>query len=508
MVSSQRMAHLSVALLTAIAVSAVGTPAMAASSGVASVSGGTVTYKAAKQRRNTVVVTKSVRTITIDDRVTVRPGKGCKRVKGDKTKVRCTTPETPTAIKVYLGDGNDTFKNKSKIKSFAYGGSGHDQLTGGSGADRLVGDSGNDKIWGGSGDDSLDGGTGHDVIKGGAGNDRIWGQSGNDRLLGDVGHDVLSGGAGNDVLTGQAGNDKEYGDSGNDTFTQVSAGRVDADVLKGGAGRDTVSYATRTKTVWVSTGDIKADDGQSGENDTVHPDVEVLTGGPAWDVLRGHTLYGNDGKDALYGTLLYGGNGDDKLYGTSGDDRLYGGAGNDELNGWSGDDLLEGGTGNDFLGGDDTELETSNPIGRDVIRGGPGTDYVSYNGHSKPVTVNLDGLANDGQAGENDLVGADVENINGSWQSDVLTGNDAANYINGASGDDVIRGGGGNDTLYGNLGADQIYGEAGDDALIDGANYGPTEIDLLDGGDNATALGDICTANGTDTVVACERAGA
>jgi hypothetical protein len=38
-----------------------------------------------------VVITRSGNTITIDDRVAISAGKGCKKVKGDKTKVICTT---------------------------------------------------------------------------------------------------------------------------------------------------------------------------------------------------------------------------------------------------------------------------------------------------------------------------------------------------------------------------------------------------------------------------------
>ncbi|MBB2945652.1 Ca2+-binding RTX toxin-like protein [Actinoplanes lutulentus] len=461
-----------------MAVGAAGTPALAASTGVASVSGTTVTYKAGQQKTNAVTITRSGRTVTIDDRVTVKAGKGCKKVKGDRTRVRCTTATAPTRIKVFLYDRNDSLKNKTSIKTFGYAGTGDDKLTGGSAADRLVGDSGNDQIWGGAGNDSLDGG------------------------------------AGNDRITGGAGNDKEYGSTGNDTFAQVRSGRVDSDVMRGGPGRDTVSYATRTATVWISADSTTADDGQSRENDTVHTDVEVLIGGRGPDFLRaGDTasaLYGNDGNDRITGglgnDLLNGGNGADQVNGSAGDDRLQGGAGNDQLTGWSGDDLLDGGAGDDYLSGDDPDLETSVPIGTDMIRGGSGADRVDYNGHARPVVVDLDGVTgDDGQEGEHDTVGSDVEHLNGSPQSDVLTGNSAANYIIGGFGDDVIRGGGGTDTLYGGDGADLIHGEAGDDELVGGQDIGAEKPDLLDGGAGATQLGDLCLATDPDRTLDCER---
>src|SRR5688572_3920261 len=101
---STRLTSVGLGIFTTVAV--VGTaaaPAQAAAAGVASAAGTTVQYKAAAGKANQVVVTRSGRTITIDDKVAVRAGKGCKAVKGDKTKVRCTTTKAPTRVRVYLG---------------------------------------------------------------------------------------------------------------------------------------------------------------------------------------------------------------------------------------------------------------------------------------------------------------------------------------------------------------------------------------------------------------------
>ncbi|BAL93063.1 hypothetical protein AMIS_78430 [Actinoplanes missouriensis 431] len=475
---SQWLTRIGVALFTTIAVGAVGTPAFAASTGTASVSGkSTVVFKAGSGRTNSVKITRSLRTITIDDKVAVKAGKGCKPVKGDKTKVRCTPYMTPTLVRAYLGDRNDVLVSTAGTPLKAYGGSGDDKITGSSGADRLVGDSGNDQIWGAAGNDSLDGGTGNDRVKGGTGNDKLYGSAGNDTVNGESGNDSLDGGSGNDSIAGSTGNDNELGGTGNDTFVQGGNGRADRDVIRGQAGRDTVSYATRTGTVWISTDTTKADDGEAGERDTVHPDIEVLVGGRGADFLRGGgnatAFYGGDGNDHLvasaHHSLLDGGNGRDRVFGGQGNDTLRGGNDNDELIGWSGNDLLDGGNGDDYLAGDDPDLESSSARGNDVLRGGPGSDRVDYNGNSKPVTVDLDGATgDDGQAGEHDTVGSDVERLIGSPQSDVLTGNSAANHIVGGFGDDVIRGGGGNDTLSGEDGADRVFGETGDDTLQGG----------------------------------------
>ena len=56
---------------------------------------------------------------------------------------------------------------------------------------------------------------------------------------------------------------------------------------------------------------------------------------------------------------------------------------------------------------------------------------MSYASRTAAVTVSLDGTANDGESGENDNVGADVESITGGKGNDTLTGNDLANQLSG-----------------------------------------------------------------------------
>lgn len=79
---------------------------------------------------------------------------------------------------------------------------------------------------------------------------------------------------------------------------------------------------------------------------------------------------------------------------TPGDDSIYGRGGGDVLLGMAGDDELDGGR------------------GADGLSGGPGHDSVSYEG--APVDVTLDGVANDGAAGENDNVLLDTEDVYGT----------------------------------------------------------------------------------------------
>ncbi|GID96592.1 calcium-binding protein [Amorphoplanes digitatis] len=286
-------------LLTAIGAGVLASPAEAASTGVVRVIKTTeVEYKAASGRANKVVVTRSGRTVTIDDNVRIKAGKGCKAVRGDKTKIRCKLPKSPTRVRVFAGTRNDTVTNKTGIASL---------LDGGTGSDVLAGGTGNDKLYGGSG---------NDILGGNENADKLYGQGGNDSLEGGIGNDLLSGGAGDDHLEG-------------DVDPEDSHGPYGADVLLGGSGRDTVDYY-RPKAI-VDLDGAKGDDGAPGERDTVGADVENITGGDGDNVFTGNgaanRLTGGEGKDVFRGGAgndeLYGGYGSNRLYGEAGDDTIY-----------------------------------------------------------------------------------------------------------------------------------------------------------------------------------------
>lgn len=132
-----------------------------------------------------------------------------------------------------------------------------------------------------------------------------------------------------------------------------------------------------------------------------------------------------------------------------------GGTGNDQLFGGPLGDVLLG------SGGDDTLVGGAGP---DVLDGGAGTDSVDYSARSAPVSVTLDGIANDGGAGESDVL-LNVENVIGGNGHDVFFGSDGANFLSGLGGNDLIRGRGGNDNIWGSAGDDQLKGGAGFDRL-------------------------------------------
>ena len=96
-------------------------------------------------------------------------------------------------------------------------------------------------------------------------------------------------------------------------------------------------------------------------------------------------------------------------------------------------------------------------IGRgtgDEAYGGADTDTVTYSTRTAPVTADLDGVADDGEAGENDLIWNDVENLTGGSANDRLTGSAGTNVLNGGTGNDVLDGGAGADLLLGGSGTD------------------------------------------------------
>jgi Ca2+-binding RTX toxin-like protein len=144
---------------------------------------------------------------------------------------------------------------------------------------------------------------------------------------------------------------------------------------------------------------------------------------------------------------------------------VFGGDGNDTLRGGDGDDTLNGGAGADvFTTGSATD-------GADVFNGGAGADTVDYSTRTADLTVDLDGMADDGEAMETDNVAADVETVKGGSGNDTLTG---------TAGTQTLFGGAGNDTLDGGAGDDVLNGDAGNDTFSEGSS--PSGSDVFNGG--------------------------
>jgi len=195
------------------------------------------------------------------------------------------------------------------------------------------------------------------------------------------------------------------------------------------------------------------------------PCAHDLTGAPVQVPV---VLNSNGGED-----VLVGGAADDTVVGAddSSTKTLYGMAGADYILGGTAPEILIGGASDDVLDGGP----------------GPAVDVVSYADRVLPVAVSFDGVVNDGEAGESDVLTA-LEGITGGPGDDVLSGDGGDNVINGAGGADDISGGGGADNISGDGaassgGADVINGGAGSDRLAGGPGD-----DVLHGDDDADVL--------------------
>jgi Ca2+-binding RTX toxin-like protein len=193
--------------------------------------------------------------------------------------------------------------------------------------------------------------------------------------------------------------------------------------------------------------------------------------------------------------ILLGDQGDfASVAGTYSDDTTVDGeSGADELELGAGCEFVfDGPCGNVLLGGPgDDILRVGGPFRMD---GGPGGDsmeggIVDYSTRVNPVTVDGDGVADDGEAGEGDNVASNVFEVRGGTAGDTFTG--GVNAL----------GGGGNDTFTAGGDGHYFLGQAGDDvclgsAVRDRCEGGPGEDELTGGGGSDDLIG----GGGADTI--------
>lgn len=373
------------------------------------------------------------------------------------------------------------------------GRSGNDTLQAGDGADTIEGEAGSDFIQGGNDPDDMSGGTGIDLAdyqdhsaavtvtinnvandgqSGGAEGDNVRtdienlrGGSNDDTLTGSTGDNQIEGVGGGDTVMGIGGDDALFGEfffnsgtSGDDTLNGGNgddnlAGGGGADHMIGGNDFDFVDYSSfaGSNDLTITANNI-ANDGAAGEGDNVDTSVEGIVGA----------------------------NGNDNITGTSGPNALRGGGGTDTLNGAGGNDILLGDRCCQYFA--------------DVFNGGDGNDTASYRDHFSAVTVDIDGVADDGITGtEGDNVQTNVENVTGGSNNDTITGNNANNVLAGLGGSDTLFGGGGGDQLTGGSSSDTLNGEAGKDELN---SRGDGSLDT----DNCGTEADVAIADAFDTV--------
>ncbi len=442
------------------------------------------------------------------------------------------------------GNGMDTLVGFESLW-----GSGHgDSLTGDAAANNLLGQAGDDALFGLEESDFLTGGFGNDLIDGGAGEDYalyLEATSGVTVSLGLQGAAQNTGVTGLDTLVsierlvGSQFDDVLTGDGGDNGF--VGAGG--RDLISGGGGIDWASYSGATSGVTVSLLNKKYQDTVgagfdmlvsieslfgSALNDSLTGDKRnnILGGGPGDDVLDGGAgldlvYYGSDlASSGVIVSLLQQGIAQDTLgagldifvgfegiTGSRFNDDLNGDDATNQLNGWGGADILRGGGGDDRIQGDffsgmsvvETGLAGDDQLfgedgadtliggaGDDLLDGGADLDTADFSGATLAMTVDLGAGTAVGE-GSDSLVS--IENVIGSDQNDLLTGDGQANVLRGGGGKDQLTGGAGDDQLQGDNGIDLLIGGTGSDRLTGGtggdsfviqqASIGPSSLNAL-----------------------------
>jgi RTX calcium-binding nonapeptide repeat (4 copies) len=206
-------------------------------------------------------------------------------------------------------------------------------------------------------------------------------------------------------------------------------------------------------------------------------------------VIRIQVLDGNDSVSLSTArpSIVRGGEGDDTLEGGEGSDLLFGEGGDDTLKGGTGIDLLDGGPGGDQISGG-TGVVFPFPFFEEEDLGELEVelDIAVYERRVNPVIVDFDAAADDGESGEGDNVGTDVEGIVGGAGDDTLVGDARNNVLIGQRGSDTLMGGGGQDFLEGGGDDDVLSGGRARDGLAGGPGRdelrGGSGRDELDGG--------------------------
>jgi Ca2+-binding RTX toxin-like protein len=395
-------------------------------------------------------------------------------------------------------------------------------------------------------------GDGHDrlfrfeSIEGSAFHDTLIGDKHDNTIIGGPGNDTIEGGGGRDTLNGGQGTDRCKGGP-----TRISCGREAAPVgsayvtldpdpegggglqIVGGAGPDdfTVSFAAEeAKPVETKEGGAKpaaAEPGTSGTftvsaaaplaagegcartaGDPKQVTCPTLAGPARW--LMADLGPGND-KLTVEGSLeavdfvrVNGGDGNDTIRGGPEEDLLQSGPGSDHIYGGEGSDGLIGGLpGPTYLygeGGGDL-LAAGGGCAGGILDGGPGEDDASFaetQAHPGTLYISLEA----GWAWINAIKHCDKvrlprsdEDIEGSFDNDVLIGDSEANVMLGQPGVDSFFGRGGKDVIVAADGVKDWYIQCGNKgrpegiAIVDSIDPRPQDCAKVIEGGTVAGLG-------------------
>jgi Ca2+-binding RTX toxin-like protein len=390
-----------------------------------------------------------------------------------------------------LGDGHDRLFRFESIEGSAF----HDTLIGDKQSNVIDGGPGNDKIIGGGGRDTLEGGQGTDRCQGGptrisCGREAAPVGSAYVRLDPDSeggGGLQVVGGAGPDHFTvsftaEEAAKEGEPGTSG--TFTVSAAAPLAAGEGCARAAGDPkqVTCPTLGPARW-----LMADLGPGNDSLSVEGSLEAV------DFVR---INGGDGNDTIHGgpeeDLIQSGPGSDHIYGGEGSDGLIGGLpGPTYIYGEGGGDLLAAGGG--CAGG--------------TLDGGPGEDDASFaetQAHPGTLYISLEA----GWAWIDAIKHCDKvrlprsdEDIEGSFDNDVLIGDARANVMLGQPGVDSFFGRGGNDVIVAADGVKDWYIQCGNKghpegiAIVDPIDPEPKDCAKVMTGSTVQGLGKAAEGN-------------
>jgi Ca2+-binding RTX toxin-like protein len=365
-------------------------------------------------------------------------------------------------ISNYLA-GNDviTYANNSPVAITVDGGAGNDTITvTGPNADSVIGGTGNDTFVQASGSALKNfienPGEGIDTVRSavsftlpdqvdnltltGTGSINGTGNALDNVLIGNSGNNILTGGDGNDTLNGGLGADNVQGGNGDDlvllaSVTEFAAGEM----IDGGADTDTLRFTSAVAGTLTLTGNVT--------------NVEVVQVANAAGATTGIAAINVNAAAIANALTLIGNNGANSFTGTAFDDSFIGNGGNDI-----------------FVISD----ASHHGVG-EAIDGGLGVDAIRFASMTADQTLML---SNQVTAVEQVVIGTAAGVVTGTTALDVdasavgnaltLTGNNGANTITGTASNDVLNGNGGNDSLDGGAGNDTINGGAGNDTLIGG----------------------------------------
>jgi Ca2+-binding RTX toxin-like protein len=324
------------------------------------------------------------------------------------------------------GDGHDRLFRFESLEGSAF----DDTLVGNGQANVIDGGAGNDTIRGGGGKDNLLGGQGTDRCNGAKGDTVSCGREAKLKASAYVEVDPVSGGGGGLQLVGGPGRD-QFVVAFNDAFSTFGITAKKGIAVGPGCSRVSalqVTCPTEGPARWVMADLGPGNDSLSVEGSLAGVQNVRIAGGLGNDTIRG-------------------GDEDDLIEAGYGADRIYGGAGADGLIGSRpGPTFLYGGPDGDLLA-------AGGGCAGGALVGGPGRDDASFAetpAHPGVLHVSFPAHAAwiDAIPGCHKVhLSPTDEDMEGSFDWDVLVGDGRANAILGQPGADRFYGGGGEDVI-------------------------------------------------------------